>query len=84
MNLPSRSEPCKKNEIKTCPPCFSIFLGCHANRVTNSLSGKDEGVIYIKITVAMCAGDATTPVAYEDHSRNEPMREYARCHHDSQ
>jgi hypothetical protein len=37
-------------------------------------SGDDDGAIYIKITVAMGTGDATTLVAYEDHSSNGPMR----------
>jgi hypothetical protein len=37
-------------------------------------SGEDDGAIYIKIRVATGAGDATTPVAYEDHSSNGPMR----------
>jgi hypothetical protein len=30
-------------------------------------------MLYIKITVATGTGDATTPVAYEDHSSNGPM-----------
>jgi hypothetical protein len=33
-----------------------------------------KGAIYIQITVATGVGDATTPVAYEDHSSIEPMR----------
>jgi hypothetical protein len=77
INLPSRSEPCKKNEIKTIPPCFSIFPGTvqTESRTHYALcSGEDDGAIYIKITVAMGAGNTTTPVAYEDHSSNGPMR----------
>jgi hypothetical protein len=34
---------------------------------------EDNGAIYIKITVATGAGDATTLVAYEDHSSNGSM-----------
>jgi hypothetical protein len=37
-------------------------------------SGEDDGAIYITIIVAMSAGDATVPVAYEDNSSNGPMR----------
>jgi hypothetical protein len=33
-------------------------------------SGEDDGVIYIKIIVATCAGDTTTTISYEDHSSN--------------
>jgi hypothetical protein len=37
-------------------------------------SGEDDVAIYIGITVATGVGDATMPVAYEDHSSNGPMR----------
>jgi hypothetical protein len=77
MDLPSRGEPHKKNELKTFPPYFSIFHGHRTDRVTNShalCSGEDDSAIYIMITAAMSAGDATTPIAYEDHSSNGPMR----------
>jgi hypothetical protein len=37
-------------------------------------SGEDDDAIYIEIIVAMGAGDATMPVAYEDHSSDGPMR----------
>jgi hypothetical protein len=37
MDLPSRSKPCKGNEIKTIPPYFSNFPGHRTNRLTNSL-----------------------------------------------
>jgi hypothetical protein len=37
-------------------------------------SGEDNEAIYIKIIVAMGGDDATTPVAYKDHSSNGLMR----------
>jgi hypothetical protein len=77
MDLPSRSEPCKKNEIKTPPLVFQFFLATvwTESRTHYALySGEDNGAIYIKITVATGVGDTTTPVAYEDHSSNGPMR----------
>jgi hypothetical protein len=77
MDLRSRSKLCKKNEIKTFPLVSQLFLvavrtewGTHCALC----SRKDEGTIYIKITVATGVGDATTPNAYEDHSSNRPMR----------
>jgi hypothetical protein len=77
MDLPSRTEPCKKNEIKTFPLVFQYFLATVRieSRTHCALcSGEDECNIYIKITVAMGTGDATTPVAYDDHSSNRLMR----------
>jgi hypothetical protein len=86
MNLPSRSEPYKKNEIKTSPPLFSNFMVTVRTQLWTHYAlslGEDECTIYITITVATGVGDATTPVAYKDHSSTEPMRQYARCHYDS-
>jgi hypothetical protein len=77
MDLPSRSEPCKKNEIKTFPLVFQFFLATirTESRTHCALcSGEDDGAIYIKIIIAMGRDDATTPVAYEDHSSNWQMR----------
>jgi hypothetical protein len=77
MDLPSRSEPCRKNEIQISPLVFQIFLATIRieSRTHCALcSGEDEGDIYIKITVATGAGDATTLVVYEDHSSNMLMR----------
>jgi hypothetical protein len=81
MDLPSRSKPSKKNEIKTSPPPlpagFSIFPAHRMDRVVNSLCtllGEGEGVIYIQITVAIDMCDSITPIAYEDHSSNGPLR----------
>jgi hypothetical protein len=77
MDLPSRSESYKKNEIKTFPPCFSIFSSHHTDRLRTHCAlclGEDDDTIYIEIIVAMGVGDATTPIAYEDHSSNGPMR----------
>jgi hypothetical protein len=79
MDLPSRSEPCKKKKTKISPPplVFQFFLTTvwTKSRTHYALcSEKDEGAIYIKITVATGVGDATTPVAYEYHSSNGPMR----------
>jgi hypothetical protein len=57
MDLPSRNEPYKKNEIKTFPLIFQFFL---ATILTESrthcalCSGEDDGAIYIKITIATC------------------------------
>jgi hypothetical protein len=77
MNLPSKIEPCKENEIKTSPLVFQNFLATvwTESRTHYALcSGEDVGAIYIKIIVAMGGDDATMPVAYEDHSSNMPMR----------
>jgi hypothetical protein len=77
MDLPSRSEPCKKNEIKTFSLVFQFFLATvqTGSRTHYALSsGEYDGTIYIKIIVEMSAGDATTPVAYEDHSSNGQIR----------
>jgi hypothetical protein len=73
MDLPSRGEPCKKNEINTSPPWFSIFHVNRTDRVVNSLCPllrEDDDAIYITITVAMGAGDATTLVATRIPSSN--------------
>jgi hypothetical protein len=77
MDLPSRSEPCKKNEIKTFPLIFQFFLATVRTELWTHCalcSGEDDGAIYIKITIATGRDDATTPVAYEEHSSNGPMR----------
>jgi hypothetical protein len=77
MDLPSRSEPCKKNKIKTYPPFFQFFLAIVRTESQTHCalsSGEDDGAIYIKITVATDAGDTTAPIAYEDHSSNRLMR----------
>jgi hypothetical protein len=78
MDLPSRSEPYRKNEIKASPPLFFNFFLVTVrteSRTHRALdSGEDGSAIYIKITIPTGAGDATTPVAYEDHSSNIPMR----------
>jgi hypothetical protein len=77
MDLPSRSEPCKKNKIKTSPLVFQFFLATvqTESRTHCALcSGEDDGAIYIKITVATGGDGATMPVAYEDHNSNGPMR----------
>jgi hypothetical protein len=77
MDLPSRSEPCKKIEIKTSLLVFQLFLATvrTESRTHYALcSGEDECAIYITITVATSMGDATTPVAYEDYSSNGAMR----------
>jgi hypothetical protein len=76
MDLPSRGEPYKKNEIKTFPLVFQFFLATEQteSRTHCALSsGEDDSAIYIMITIAMGMGDATTPVAYEDHSSNGSM-----------
>jgi hypothetical protein len=77
MDLPSISEPYKKNEIKTFPLVFQFFLATVRieSRTHYALClGKDGGAIYIKITVATGGNDTTTPVAYDDHSSNGQMR----------
>jgi hypothetical protein len=77
MDLTSRREPCKKNEIKTFPLVFQFFLATvRTESQTHSAlcPGEVEGTIYIKIIVATGAGDATTPIAYEDHNSNMPIR----------
>jgi hypothetical protein len=77
MDLPSRGEPYKKNEIKTFLLVFQFFLATvqTESRTHYALySGEDDGIIYIMITVAMGMSDATTPVAYEDHSSNGSKR----------
>jgi hypothetical protein len=77
MDLPSRSEPCKKNEIKTFLSYFQFFLATvwtESQTHCALCSGEDDGAIYIKITVATGAGDATTPIAYEDQNSNGPMK----------
>jgi hypothetical protein len=78
MDLPSRSKPCKGNEIKTIPPYFSNFPGHRTNRLTNSLCTLLEKTkalyIYTHIRVAIGTGDTTSPIAYEDHSSSGAMR----------
>jgi hypothetical protein len=77
MDLPSRVEPYKKNEIKTFSPYFQFILATVRieSRTHCALcSGEDDSTIYIMITVATGVVDANTPVAYEDHSSNGPMR----------
>jgi hypothetical protein len=65
MDLPSRSEPYKKNEIKTFPPCFSIFPSHRTDKVVNSqctlLRGRRRRYIY-------------KDHAYKDHNSTRPMR----------
>jgi hypothetical protein len=83
MDLPSRCEPYKKNEIKTFPLIFQFFLAnvrIESRTHCALCSGKDDGAIYIKITLATGRDDATMPVAYEDHGSNRLMWQYARCH----
>jgi hypothetical protein len=66
MDLPSRSEPCKKNEIKTFPSHFSIFYGHHMDRVVNSLCTPLRGRQWCYI--------------YKDHSSNgRGWHHYAHC-----
>jgi hypothetical protein len=77
MDLPSISEPCKKNEIKTFPLIFQFFLATVRTELRTHCalsSGENDSAIYIKITVATSVGDATTHVTYEDHSSNGSMR----------
>jgi hypothetical protein len=59
------------------PLVFQFFLATIWTELRTHCAlclGEDDGAIYIEITVATGAGDAITPVAYEDHSSNEPMR----------
>jgi hypothetical protein len=60
MDLPSRSEPYKKNEIKTFPPYFSIFSGHRTDIVVKSLCTQLRGRQWRYI--------------YKDHNSNESMR----------
>jgi hypothetical protein len=77
MHLPSRSEPWKKNEIKPFPLVFQFFLAT-VRTVSQThcalCSGEDDDAIYIKIIVTIGGDDATSLIAYEDHSSNELMR----------
>jgi hypothetical protein len=77
MDLPSRSEPYKKNEINPPPLVFQFFLATVWTESQTQCAlclGEDEVTIYIKITVATGAGDITMHVAYEDHNRIGLMR----------
>jgi hypothetical protein len=64
--------------MKSNPPLvFQFFLATVQieSRTHSTLySGEDGEAIYINIIVATGTGDATMPVAYEDHSSNGPMR----------
>jgi hypothetical protein len=69
--------PARKMKSKPSPLVFQFLLATvwtESRTHYAPSSGEDDGAIYIKIRVAMGAGDATTPVAYEDHSSNGPMR----------
>jgi hypothetical protein len=77
MDLPSRGEPYKKNEIKTFLLVFQFFLPTIRTELQTHYAlylGEDDSAIYIKITIATSAGDTTAPVAYEDQSSNRLMR----------
>jgi hypothetical protein len=78
MDLPFRSEPGKKTEIKTSPALvFQFFLATirTESRTHCALSsGEDDGALDIKITLATGVSDTAMPIAYEDHSSNGLMR----------
>jgi hypothetical protein len=59
---------------KPSPLVFQFFLATARTDLRNHCalsSREDDDAIYVKIIVAMGAGDATMPVDYEDHSRND-------------
>jgi hypothetical protein len=67
----------RKMKSKPSPLVFQFFLAAIRTESQTHCAlclGEDEGAIYIKIIVATGVGDATTPIAYEDYSSNEPMR----------
>jgi hypothetical protein len=69
--------PIRKMKSKPSPLVFQFFLATVRTESQTHYalcSGEDDGAIYIKITVATGGDDATTPVAYEGHSSNGPMR----------
>jgi hypothetical protein len=69
--------PARKMKSKPSLLVFQFFLATvrTESRTHYALySGEDDGVIYIKISIATGGDDATTPVAYEDNSSNGPMR----------